>query len=351
MNKPHSRLLNTSFMMPLLVLLLIGSMLLSIGVGTTSISPGETVEILLRSVPLVKSLFSGAEPDPTWSTIVRDIRLPRTILAVLVGAALAAAGTVMQGFFQNPMADPYLLGISSGAALGATAALMLNIEFWFLGLSSVPVLAFAGALGVAFAVYTLSLRGGRVPVTILLLTGIALGSLISAITSFLMVTGEQDLHVVIFWLMGSLSARRWDHVRMILPYVILGVVVSRIFARDLNVMLLGEEPAQHLGVEVERVKRILLATASLLAAAAVSVSGIVGFVGLIVPHLMRMIVGPDHRHLTGASVLAGAILVVLADVLARTIVAPTEIPIGIITSALGCPFFLFLLSRRRRTML
>ena len=184
-----------------------------------------------------------------------------------------------------------------------------------------------------------------------LLTGVALGSLASAVTSFLMISSERDLHQIMFWLMGSLSSRRWEHVQMIWPQVAIGIVLLQFFARDLNLILQGEENAQHLGVDVERVKRLLLVGAALLAAAAVAVSGIIGFVGLIVPHVMRMLVGPDHRRLFPASVLGGAILLVGADLLARTLIAPAEIPIGIITSLLGGPFFLYLLSRRRETFL
>ena len=209
------------------------------------------------------------------------------------------------------------------------------------------ICAFIGALLVTFAVYAVSLRGGRLPVTLVLLTGVAIGSLASALTSFLIISSDQDLHRILFWIMGSLAARRWEHVQMVWPQILIGVVLLQFFARDLNLLLQGEEQARHLGVEVERVKRILLLVSALLAAAAVAVSGIIGFVGLIVPHLMRLLVGPDYRKLFPASVLGGAILVVGADALARVLIAPAEIPIGIITSLLGCPFFLYLLSRRR----
>ena len=268
-------------------------------------------------------------------------------LALLVGAALAVAGTAMQGFFQNPMADPYIVGVSSGAALGATIGMVFHIDIWVAGLSAIPVLAFAGALGATFLVYALSLRGGRVPVGLLLLTGVAVGALTAAATSLLMILGDEDTRLILFWLLGSLSSRRWEHVQMIMPYVGIGVALIWVYARDLNLLLLGEETAKHTGVEVERVKLIVLSASALLAAAAVSVSGIIGFVGLLVPHLMRLIVGPDHRRLIPASALMGALLLVLADTLARTLASPSEIPIGIITSALGCPFFLFLVARRR----
>ena len=318
-----------------LLLLLLGCGLLSLGIGAAPIALSEVMDALL-----------GESVHQTTTTIVRDIRLPRLMLAVLVGAALAVAGAAMQGFFQNPMADPYIVGVSSGAALGATCGIVLKVDFWFAGLSATPILAFVGALGATFLVYGLSLRGGRVPVVLLLLIGVAVGALAAAITSFLMIVGAEDTRQVLFWLLGSLSARRWDHVRMVLPYIVLGIAVIWVYARDLNVLLLGEETAQHTGVEVERVKRIILSASALLAAAAVSVSGIIGFVGLIIPHLIRLIIGPDHRKLIPVSALAGALLLVAADIVARTLIVPSEIPIGIITSVLGCPFFLFLITRR-----
>ncbi len=320
----------------LLLVLLLAAGLFSLGVGTANISPLDVLHVL-----------SGMPASPTTATIVADIRLPRLALAILVGAALAVSGAAMQGFFQNPMADPYIVGVSSGAALGATIGMVFRVNFWFAGLSATPLLAFLGALGATFLVYALSLRGGRVPVVLLLLIGVAVGALASAATSFLMILGDEDTRLVLFWLLGSLSSRRWDHVYMVLPYVVIGITVIWIYARDLNVLLLGEETAQHTGIEVERVKQVVLGAAALLAAAAVSASGIIGFVGLIVPHFMRILIGPDHRNLIPVSALAGALLLVLADMLARSLIAPSEIPIGIITSVLGCPFFLFLISRRK----
>ena len=319
----------------LLLCLLLGAGLLSLGVGSAQIPPHKVLAALV-----------GKTGQDAVTTIVCNIRLPRLVLAVLVGAALAVAGAAMQGFFQNPMADPYIVGVSSGAALGATLGMVLRINFWVAGLSAVPIFAFAGALGATFLVYALSIRGGRVPVALLLLVGVAVGALTSAATSLVMLAGNEDTRLILFWLLGSLSSRHWGHVRMILPYVLLGISVIWLHARDLNLLLLGEETAQHTGVDVERVKRIVLAAAALLAAAAVSVSGIIGFVGLIVPHLMRLMIGPDHRRLVPMSALTGALLMVLSDVLARTITAPSEIPIGIITAALGCPFFLLLIARR-----
>ena len=326
---------------PYLLAILLGSLIsaagvLSLGIGTAEIQTQEVIDALL-----------GKPVPRTTSAIVLDIRLPRLILAILIGAALAVAGTAMQGFFQNPMADPHIVGVSSGAALGATCGIIFRVDFWFAGMSSIPILAFLGALAVTFLVYGLSLRGGRIPVVLLLLIGVAIGALAAALTSFLMILADEDTLQILHWILGSLSSRRWEHVQMILPYVILGVSVLWLYARDLNVLLLGEETAQHTGIDVERVKRVVLSASALLAAAAVSVSGIIGFVGLIVPHLMRLLTGPDHRRLIPISALAGALLMVLADIVARTLIAPSETPIGIITSVLGCPFFLFLIARRK----
>lgn len=334
------RLRRLAVSLPVLALLLLILSILSLGTGPVSIAPSRVVGILVDAA-------AGIPREGPEAVIIQQIRPPRLVLAILVGAALALSGAVMQGFFQNPMADPYIIGVSAGAALGATLALSLSLDFWFVGLHSASVFAFAGALLVTALVYGISVRAGRVPVTVLLLTGVALGSLAAALTSLLMITSRQDLHRILYWLLGSLASRRWEHVGMVWPLVALGTAVVLLHARDLNLILQGEENAQFLGVQVERTKRILLVTTALLTAAAVSVSGIIGFVGLVVPHIMRILVGPDHRVLLPASMLGGAMLMVGADMLARTVVAPAEIPIGVITALLGCPFFLFLLSRRR----
>lgn len=326
--------------LPLLAALLLLLAVLSLGIGPVSISPERVVDLLLHG-------SGGVAADESAAVIVRQLRPPRVLLAILVGGSLGLCGAVMQGFFQNPMADPYIIGVSSGAALGATIALAFSIDIWLLGIHSASLFAFGGALAVTLLVYTVARRGGRVPTTLLLLTGVAVGSLAAAATSLVMITGNTDLHRILFWLLGSFAARRWEHVHMVWPWALLGVVTLQFFARDLNILLQGEENAQFLGVDVERVKRLLLVITALLTAAAVSVSGIIGFVGLIVPHVMRLLVGPDHRRLLPASLLGGAILMVAADMLARTLIAPAEVPVGVITALLGCPFFLYLLSRRR----
>ncbi|NKB71669.1 MAG: iron chelate uptake ABC transporter family permease subunit [Candidatus Latescibacteria bacterium] len=323
-----------------LLVLLGGAVVVGLGTGPVAI-PAERVAALL--------LGGGENGDEQVieAFIVRDLRLPRVLLAILVGALLSQCGAVMQGFFQNPMADPYIIGVSSGAALGATIALTFLGGTMLAGLHAVSLCAFLGALGVTFLVYTISLRGGRLPTALVLLTGVAVSALGTGLTSFILISTQSDLKRILYWLMGGLANRGWDHLSLIAPYALVGMGLVLFFARDLNILLQGEENAQYMGVDVERVKRILLALSALLAGLAVAVSGLIGFVGLVVPHVMRLLVGPDHRILLPASMVGGAILLVWADTLARWLIAPAEIPIGIITSLVGVPFFLFLLSRRR----
>jgi iron complex transport system permease protein len=332
-----------------LLIVFAAGLIASLSLGAADIPPGRAAAGALSRLPGLGPLDPGLSDSER--VIIFELRLPRLVLALLVGSALAVAGVVMQAFFQNPMAAPSIIGVSSGAALGATLAIMLGLEFQVLGLSAIPVVAFVGALGVTALVYVLSRRGGRTPVGVLLLTGIAVGAMASALSSLLMVTGQDPQHLdldrVVYWMLGSVAGRGWPHVRMILPYVVVAGGAIYLFGRDLNVLLLGDETAHYLGLDVERVKLLLLVFSSLLAAAAVAVSGVVGFVGLIVPHLMRIVTGPEHRVLLPASAVAGGVLLALADLVARTAAAPTEIPVGIITSLLGAPFFLYLLHRRR----
>ena len=332
--------------MAVLSAMLVAVSVISMGIGAVSIPAGDVAAVLLSHIQIPV----GGTVDAIHDTIVWDIRLPRTVLTILVGAALATSGGVMQGFFQNPMADPYIVGISAGAALGATTAFALGLDIWFFGLSAVSILAFVCALAVTFIVYMLSRRRGRVATGTLLLTGIALGSLAASVTSFFLVMGGEDQRTILFWLMGSFSASRWDHIIMMLPYVTIGLGVVLVFSRDINVLLLGDEQAAQLGINVEKVKVILLIASSCLAASAVAVSGVIGFVGLIVPHLVRLVVGPDYRILTPLAAITGGLLLIVADTAARTLMAPAEMPIGIITTVLGGPFFLYLLHRQRHRL-
>lgn len=287
-------------------------------------------------------------PQEINRLIVLQVRLPRVILAALVGAALALAGSILQALFRNPLADPYVTGVSSGASLGAALALTFWANLNLLGIGAVPFFAFLGALAALVLVYRLAQVEGATPVTVLLLAGIAVGSCFSAGVSLLVYFSQERAHGVVFWLLGSLGGATWQEVRLVVPYLAAGFAAAFFYAREMNALLFGEETAWHLGVEVEKMKRWGLVTGCLLTAAAVSVSGIIGFLGLVTPHVVRMLTGPDHRVLLPGAALAGAILLLAADTLARTLIAPTELPVGIITTMLGGPFFIYLLRRRKK---
>ncbi len=272
--------------------------------------------------------------------IVGRLRLPRIMLGATVGFALAAAGTVMQGFFRNPLADPSIIGVSSGASVGAVAAIAFPAVVP-LGLRPA---AFVTALIAAFAVYAVATENGRTPVATLLLAGVAVQTFLGAVTSYLLLMSGESLREAMYWLMGNLHTATWVDVELALPPALIAVGVLFAYARDLNVLLLGEEDARTLGVSVTHTKRLLLALASLVTAAAVAVTGVIGFVGLVVPHAMRLLVGPDHRILLPASAIAGASFLVAADTVARS--GPAELPVGIVTAAVGAPFFLYLLRNR-----
>jgi len=246
------------------------------------------------------------------------------------------------------MADPYIIGISAGAGLGATLAIVLHLRLWLYSLNLLPLMAFATAIFTTFLVYNLARKGNVVPMQTLLLAGIAVGSFLAAINSLLMLLGTEELHQAVLWLLGGLSGSSWLYVKIIIPYVMIGSFIIFLFARDLNVLLLGEEPAGYLGIEVEKLKKIMITVATLMTAAAVSVSGLIGFVGLIVPHIMRLIVGPDHRKLLPVAALSGAIIMLWADTLARSVLPAGELPVGLVTAILGAPFFLYLLRKTLR---
>ena len=281
--------------------------------------------------------------------VVWLIRTPRVLVAALVGAALALAGAQMQGLFHNPLASPDLVGSSAGGAFGAVLAIACGLatrSLWY-----VPLLAFLSSMAALFAVYAIATQRGRTPVTTLLLAGVALNAFIGAATSLvisLQFVNYQVAQEIVFWLMGGLDSRTWIHVGMVAPCVALGALIAFAVMRELDVLLLGEEAAVSLGVNVEHIKRTVLTSAALLTGAAVAVSGVIGFVGLVVPHMVRLVIGPAHRRLLPASALAGASFVILADVLARLVMRPEELRLGIITAAFGAPFFLYLLLTRKR---
>jgi iron complex transport system permease protein len=315
--------------------------LAALSLGAVSISPGQSVAILASKLGIVLPVsFQEQQAVVLWS-----IRLPRIIADGLIGAGLGVAGAAMQGLFRNPLADPGLVGVSSGAALGAVLILVLGSSF-AVTTGLVPLAAFGGALLVAGTVHRLAQREGRTVVSTLLLAGIALNALCGAGVGLLTyIATDAQLRSVMFWSMGSVDGATWKSVAWLTPLVLLPVWGLHTQRRILNALLLGESEAGHLGFHVERGKRIILVCTTLIVGATVSFAGIIAFIGLVVPHLLRLGIGPDHRFLLGGSALLGAVLLVIADTVARLVVIPAELPIGIVTALCGAPFFLWLLKR------
>ena len=320
---------------------LILSAFLSLGVGAVSLDPGRVLDALWRR--------SAATANATDVTIIWDLRLARILLSVLIGGGLAASGAAFQGLFRNPLADPFIVGVSGGAALGATLAITLGLHWSGAGFGPVPLAAFVGALLAVFLVYTVAEAGGNTPVIALLLAGTALSTLFSAIVALLMTLGN-NLHETYSWLLGGLAGRSWPHLQASWPYLVFGSLGLWLCARPLDALACGEETAQTLGLPVSRARLLIIVLATLTTAAAVATGGIIGFVGLIAPHIARLLFGSAHGRLIPASIMVGGILMLLADGVARTALAPLELPVGIITSVLGGPFFLYLLKSRQREL-
>ncbi len=320
---------------------LLATVITSVAVGPVWIAPQKIAAMLANLVVPGNHTWSEAE-----AIIIFQIRLPRTFMALLVGSGLAVAGVAMQALFKNPLADPYVLGASSGAGFGAALIISLGV----VSAIFVPLAAFSGAIIASFTVYALSMIGPRSSVSLLLLSGIALSTFFSALISYLMFVAGSNLQELVFWLMGGLWASTWQYVEITFPVVLVGTIILYAYARDLNLMLSGEESAQHLGVAVENLKRILLVTVSFIVGVAVAFCGIIGFVGLIVPHVVRTFTGPDHKALIPASALFGGILLIWADIVARSAIPGEEMPVGIITALLGAPFFLYLVRSRRKNI-
>lgn len=341
-DRPSSASLRRTLVLLGLVAFLAVSIFVAIFIGTLGpIGPGDPFRISFDDA--LRAVF---DRSGEWSTIFWDVRIPRVLLAALVGAALACSGTAMQAVFRNPLADPYIIGVSSGAALGAASAGLIGLTA-AVATFLPPAFAFGTALATVFVVYALGTVRGRVYVDSLLLSGVAVAAFLGAVVSFLIYFAKEQFHQLIFWLLGSLSLASWDVVLVVFVAVAGGAFVIFLHGRDLNVLLLGEETAHNLGINPERLKKLMLGVAALVTAAAVAFTGIIGFVGLIVPHMMRLVFGADHRLLVPASTLFGAAFLIWSDALARTIVAPTELPVGIITAMCGGPFFIYLLRRSR----
>lgn len=337
----HSRA-GFALCLSLLGLGLLALTVVSTGLGYIHIRPDEVLRVIAARLTGDSGLLAGL--NEVFPYVVMDVRLPRILCAVLVGAGLATSGVVYQGILLNPLADPYTLGVSSGAAFGASLALLFDLPLP--AQLAVPAAAFAGAMLALVTVTWLASFDGQLSANTLILAGVIVGAILSAGISFIKYLADEQVAVIVFWLMGSFASRGWAEVAAVAVALALGLAVAIAYGRDLNVLSLGSRAAAALGVETARVRLILLVAVSFTAAVCVSVSGVIGFVGLIVPHLMRFLVGPDNRRLAAVSALAGAILLLAADTVTRSLL-PREVPVGVLTALLGGPFFCYLFRRRQ----
>lgn len=332
-------------------LFLLGALVLTFGcgvaIGSADISPLTALRVMAAHLPPLSHLM-GSHQGQQVDVIVMQIRFPRVVLAFFVGAALAVAGAAMQGLLRNPLAEPYTLGVSAGASVGAALMIIAFRGGTVLGNASLPFAAFVGALVTALVVYRIGRVDGYLEIETLILSGVIVNSFMSAVLSYLLTVAGQSLHQIVFWLMGNLSLRGSEYFAYTLPILVLGIFIMCLYGRDLNILSLGDETASQLGVSVERTKRAILLISTLITGVAVALAGTVGFVGLIIPHLVRLVLGPDHRQLIPVSALSGGLFLIWADTLARTIVAPVELPVGVITAFLGAPFFIYLMRTRKR---
>ncbi len=326
------------------LLILLAAVLLSIAVGSIFIPPRVIFDVLLSAL---RGGASRYDPDGVYLTILTSLRIPHAVLLLLAGAALAGSGGAYQGLFRNPLADPYLIGVSSGAGLGAVTAMMLKWPYSTLGLLAVPAAAFMGGMITVVTVALLARVGKTVPTTNLILAGVAVSAFTSAVTSALMINSTGELRRALVWMMGGAAQTGWGPVAGILPYMVIGFTGLVLVGHPLNVMQFGDEQAQQLGIRVQRVRWFTILLATLCTAGAVAYTGIIGFIGLVVPHIIRLIWGGDYRRLIPLSMMGGAAMLLLTDVAARSVIAPQEIPVGIVTALLGGPFFLWVLRRAK----
>ncbi len=323
----------------LLILFLAAAVFLSAAMGSASIPFSDVMRMFTSPDKSFPSAFR---------IIIFQIRLPRIILSVIVGMGLAVSGAVFQGIFQNPMANPYVLGVSSGAAFGVAVGMAMGFEVSFLGLGAISIAAFTGGILTALFVYFISGNGRSV--FSLLLSGIAMGFFLSALMSLIMYLNRNQIENIVYWSMGSFNTASWDKIAVAGPVIILGSLFLMAFYRDLNILVLGDDTARSLGVSVRSRRLLFLLVSTVITASAVSVSGVIGFVGLIIPHILRILTGPDHKTLIPLSMLSGGLFLLLADTLSRTILSPTELPVGIVTSLFGAPFFIYLLRNHRKVL-
>lgn len=331
-----------ALIMTAMAIVLAAVALAACAIGAYSVPIGEVIGAVARRL----GLSSAPATDPVADSLLWEIRFPRVVLGMIVGAALGCAGAALQGMIRNPLAEPGIVGVSSGAALGGAAAIVAGVA-WF-GVLTLPLAAFVGGLTAVVLVYVASRSGGRIEVVTLVLTGIAVNAFVGALIGLMMfVSTDAELRGITFWTLGSLAQATWSKVGIVAPFMVAGVVATLVLAGRLDLLALGEDQARHLGVDVRRLHLTILVVVAVLTAAAVAVSGQILFIGLVVPHVVRMMAGPGHRLLIPASALLGAIALVLADLVARTVAAPAELPLGVLTALIGAPWFLWMLRRTR----
>ena len=321
---------------------------ISTSVGSSNVTVLESFKLMLSKVPVFNKIIDTTDIKQVYEVIVWKVRLPRILQASLVGGALSVVGCTFQAIFRNSLADPHILGISSGASLGATLGILSGITLNFFGMGIVSIFAFIGAILTVILVYRVGGLGGRTAVTNLLLTGTAISTMLSSTISLLMIYNREQLEKVYLWTLGSFNAANWSKVIFLGAVSFISVIILFMFGRDLNIILTGDEAASSLGIDTVKIKNILIIISAILVAASVSVSGTIGFVGLIIPHCMRLIVGSDHRILLPFSYFGGAAFMIICDTIARTAAQPTEIPVGVITAFFGAPYFIYLLYRNSK---
>lgn len=322
-------------MLVILIALLAAALLLAAATGAVEISPGEIIEILTKGT------------DTVNASILMDIRLPRILLAAVVGAGLAAVGGVMQAIFKNPLVDSYTLGMSSGAALGAVISMITGINVSIIGIETTGLFAFIGAVCTLFFVYSLAYTRSRMSINSLLLAGVAVSYFLSSVISFLMMLNHDKIEHIVFWTMGSLSMATWNEFYIAVIFITPALAVLFYYTRELNILVMGEDAAHHLGINTAALKNILLVTCALIVGVVVSTGGTIAFLGLVAPHIIRLVTGSDNKKVIPYSALLGAILLVLSDTIGRVLIQPVEIPVGVMTSIMGGPFFIFLLRRQK----
>ncbi len=339
-----------SFLLTAMVVLLIVETIACTAIGAADISFMDALKAVAFKINFLKGIISKSGIKESTVTIITGIRLPRVILAAFIGSALPVAGASYQGLFKNSLADPYIVGASSGGALGAAIAIIIKSKLGISGFSMVPFFAFAGALISTYVVYILGRIGGKLSITAMMLSGIAVNSMLSAVLSMLLLFNHEQMDQVIMWTMGSLQYAGWEQIEIVAPCIVAGIAVMYFFSRDLNLMMLGEEQAQHLGVNTKKLKKTILFAGAFITGVSVSVSGIIGFVGVFIPHIARILLGPDNRLTIPFSAIFGAMFLMIADSLARTLISPMEIPVGVLTAGVGGPFFIYLLLKNKNSI-